>query len=67
MRYRNCAELVMNVITGDKERNITQLFITLMDAHFTHTKKNIVLHCSHVSRCHSRCLQGAYTNILKTY
>jgi hypothetical protein len=36
MRYRNCAELVMNLIPGDKEENIIQLFITSMDAHFTH-------------------------------
>lgn len=36
MRYRKCAELVMNVIPGDKEGNIIQLFITPTDAHFTH-------------------------------
>lgn len=36
MRYRNCAELVMNVIPGAKERNIVQLFITPTDAHFKH-------------------------------
>lgn len=36
MRYRNCAELIMNVIPGDKEGNIIQLFVTPTDAHFTH-------------------------------
>jgi len=36
MRYRNCAELVMNLIPGDKEGNIIQLFIAPTDAHFTH-------------------------------
>jgi len=36
MRYRICAELVMNLIPGDREGNIIQLFITPTDAHFTH-------------------------------
>ena len=35
MRYRNCAELVMNLIPGDKEGNIIQLFIAPTDANFT--------------------------------